>query len=159
MRALDLTLRALGQGNLNAAIDLRARMNQEMNGSDPDSEYPGWRLRFENFFASRIGAGSAAMYIAEMGGAAVGLACVYVLSNHRTEIFLRPVAYITSVYVVPEKRRQGLATALTQACIDWAVARGIDIVRLRASEMGRPLYAGMGFTPSNELEMLPKRTS
>ncbi len=97
------------------------------------------------------------MYIAEMGGAPVGLACVY--SNHRTEIFLRPVAYITSVYVVPEQRRQRLATALTQACIDWAVARGIEIIRLRASKMGRPLYASMGFTPSNELEMLPKRTS
>ena len=53
MRAIDSTLRALGQDDLNAAIDLRARMNQEMNGSNPDSEYPGWRRRFEDFFASR----------------------------------------------------------------------------------------------------------
>src|ERR1700738_520827 len=129
MRALDLTLRALAPGDLSASIDLRARMNQELDDSDPDSKYPGWRQRFADFFATRIAADNASMYIAEIGGAPVGLACVYLISNHRTEIFLRPVAYITSVYVIPEKRRQGLATTLTQACIDWAVARGCEKIR------------------------------
>lgn len=153
MHALDVILRTLAIPELEVAIELRAAMNQEMNSTDPDQEYPGWRERFRSFFAPRLSADTGAIYVAEQFGKTLGLASVYKVVNHRTEIFLLPVAYITSVYVIPEQRRQRLGTRLTQACVDWARQRGCDVIRLRASPMGLPVYLHMGFTPSNELEL------
>jgi GNAT superfamily N-acetyltransferase len=153
MPATDFLIHRLEQRELDAAISLRARMNQELDGVHPDAEHPGWRERFREFFATRVAADDAAVFVAQMGSEPVGLSSVYQLRNHRTEIFGRPVAYITSVYVVPEQRRRGLATRLTQACIDWARTHGCRVVRLRTSRMGREVYTRMGFTPSDELEL------
>ena len=147
------TIRQIGIDELDTATNLRAAMNAEMQGIDPDLAFPGWRARFHAFFEERLRAERAALYVAEAPDRACGLASVYLMVNHRTEIFRQPSAYITSVYVVPEQRRQRIATRLTQACIDWAKARGCDQVRLRTSDMGRAVYVAMGFSPSNELEM------
>ncbi|HLW37786.1 MAG TPA: GNAT family N-acetyltransferase [Candidatus Eremiobacteraceae bacterium] len=153
MPTTDVVLRPLAKHELGTAVLLRALMNRELNGTDPDVDYPGWRERFVSFFAARLEVERAAIFLAESDSRAIGLASVYFGSNHRTEIFLRPIAYVTSVYVLPERRRRGLATRLTQACIDWARAKGCDVIRLRASKMGRPVYTRMGFTPSDELEI------
>ena len=153
MPAIDFLIRSLEQRELDAAISLRARMHHELNGVHADDEYPGWRERFKEFFATRMAADGAAVFVAQAGAEPVGLSSVYQLKNHRTEIFRRPIAYITSVYVVPERRRQGLATRLTQACVYWARAHGCQVVRLRTSPMGREVYTRMGFTPSDELEL------
>lgn len=123
------------------------------DGIDADAEYPGWRDRFVKFFAPRLAAKEAAVYVAEADGKVVGVAAVYRFANHRTEIFGRSVAYITNVYVVPAQRRHGLGTKLTQACIDWARARDYDTIRLRTTHMGRPVYAKLGFEQSNDMEL------
>src|SRR5579864_1239025 len=148
MPATELLIRSLAADELNTAVALRAAMNQELNRADPDITYPGWRARFNDFFGRRLAAGSAAIFVAEHGSTTCGLASVYLPRTHRTEIFQQPLAYVTGVYVIPEQRRQGIATRLTQACIDWARRQGCNVVRLRASEMGRPVYLQMGFSPS-----------
>jgi GNAT superfamily N-acetyltransferase len=91
--------------------------------------------------------------VAERDGALCGLASVYKLVNHRSEIFKQSSAYISNVYVDPQLRRQGLATALTQMCIDWARSNGCIVARLRTSKMGRHVYAAMGFVQSDEMEL------
>ena|SRR5579872_3466673 len=153
MPALDVDIREIPAAELDTAISLRAAMNRELNGSDPDVMYPGWRERFREFFSSRIQSDHAAVYIAESAGAPVGSAAIYKLHNHRSIIFQREIGYITSVYVVPEGRGRGLGQRLTQACIDWGRARGCRVIRLGASSMGLPMYLRMGFSPSNTLEM------
>jgi predicted GNAT family acetyltransferase len=61
------------------------------------------------------------------------------------------------VYVVPEQRRRGLATALTRAALDYLRGIGCTHALLHASPSGRPVYTGLGFQPTNELrlELLP----
>ncbi|MDQ6781341.1 MAG: GNAT family N-acetyltransferase [Candidatus Eremiobacteraeota bacterium] len=139
--------------DLETALALRAAMTLEIEKKNPDGAYPGWRDRFLTFFRTRMPVGEAAVFLARSGEKVVGLACVYKQQTHRTEIFLNKIAYITSVYVTPDRRRQGIATALTRACIDWARLAGCRMVRLGASDMGLPMYLGMGFRPSNVLEM------
>jgi hypothetical protein len=39
--------------------------------------------------------------------------------------------------------------------MDWTKAHGCDRVLLHASDMGRPLYASLGFEDSNEMRWFP----
>ena len=83
----------------------------------------------------------------------MGSAAVYFMPTHRAQITLQRSAYISSVYVDPAWRRRGLARALTQAAIEWAKANGCEVVRLRTSKMGLPVYEGLGFKRTDELEL------
>src|SRR5436190_1877359 len=52
------------------------------------------------------------------------------------------MAWIGMVLTLPEYRGRGLARQLTQVAVEYA---GSKVVRLDASDMGRPLYESMGF--------------
>jgi GNAT superfamily N-acetyltransferase len=136
------------------AVELRARMMEELSssGRSPDVAYPGWRDRFVEFFRSRMAAGNAALFFAEREGRTIGMAAVYKLVNHRSEIMLQSSAYITSVYVEPAWRKRGLAAQLVRMTIAWAKANDCAVARLRTSEQGRSVYTGVGFAPSDEME-------
>lgn len=62
-------------------------------------------------------------------------------------------AYVLNVYCEPPHRRRGLARALMDAILDWCRERSISRVSLHASDEGRPLYEGLGFTPTNEMRL------
>jgi GNAT superfamily N-acetyltransferase len=70
-------------------------------------------------------------------------------------IFTGRVPLVVNVYTEPDARRLGVARALMQALMEWAKAQGCDRVLLHASDMGRPLYASLGFEESNEMRWLP----
>ena len=61
---------------------------------------------------------------------------------------------ILNVYVQPAYRRRGLARALTEAAVAWCRQNGVRMVILHASDAGRPIYAALGFTPSNEMSLI-----
>ena len=66
-----------------------------------------------------------------------------------------PVPLVVNVYTHPEWRRQGVARALMTTLMNWATAKGFDRVVLHASDAGRPLYASLGFVPTNEMRWTP----
>lgn len=53
--------------------------------------------------------------------------------------------YLINVYVVPDRRRQGLARAVLVEVLAAAAERGLRQVVLHATEDGRPLYEQLGF--------------
>jgi len=59
---------------------------------------------------------------------------------------------IQDVFVLPERRRRGVATRLTRAAEDEARRRGWDRISLSVSDRGnepaRSLYEGMGYADS-----------
>jgi len=61
---------------------------------------------------------------------------------------------IVNVYVQPAYRRRGLARALTEAALHWCRHHGVRMVILHASDAGRPIYAALGFTPTNEMSLV-----
>ncbi len=61
--------------------------------------------------------------------------------------------YIMNVVTLPDHRRQGLARRLMDVMLAWLAERGIEQVTLHASDMGRPLYQGLGFEASNEMRL------
>jgi GNAT superfamily N-acetyltransferase len=60
-------------------------------------------------------------------------------------------AIIVNMYTEPEHRRRGLARRIVDRLVDLCRGRGLAVVRLNASDMGRPVYAGAGFVESNEM--------
>jgi GNAT superfamily N-acetyltransferase len=147
------TIRPLTTAEIGIARDMRHKMIGELDGFDPDERYPGWRGRFLEFYTLKLEDGRAALFVAETDGRPVGVAAVYLLKNHRSDIFARQSAYVSNVWVEPASRRKGIAAALTRKTIEWARSKGCEVVRLRSSQMGRPLYSAIGFTPSDEMEL------
>ena len=64
-----------------------------------------------------------------------------------------PEALVLSVWTDPAHRRQGLATQVVQAMLDWCRARGIRRVTLHASAEGRRIYERLGFRATNEMRL------
>ena len=63
-------------------------------------------------------------------------------------------AYLANLWVEPDRRREGVASALVTAAVDWARAEGMERVVLNPSEMSRPLYQAFGFRPADDLVRL-----
>jgi GNAT superfamily N-acetyltransferase len=61
---------------------------------------------------------------------------------------------ILKVYTEPAHRRLGTARRLMQTALDWCRKNQINVVILHATEKGRPLYAGLGFKPTNEMRLI-----
>lgn len=147
------TYREIDAADLPIAQELRAKMLREMQASDPDVNYPGWRRRYIEFYEPRINQQRAAVYVAVAGDAPIGVAVVYLLTNHRTEILGYEIAYVSNVWVEPAWRKRGIASRLMRMVVDWAKRQGCQGVRLRSSQMARPVYASLGFTPTDEMEL------
>jgi GNAT superfamily N-acetyltransferase len=62
-------------------------------------------------------------------------------------------AWILNMYTEPEARRQGIAKRILEMVIEWCKERGLSTVSLHASDAGRPLYASVGFQPTNEMRL------
>jgi ribosomal protein S18 acetylase RimI-like enzyme len=67
-------------------------------------------------------------------------------------------AYLLSMWVAPDARRQGVASALVDAVVGWARARGFSRVVLHVTETNGAafaLYTRKGFVPTGEVMTLP----
>jgi hypothetical protein len=64
----------------------------------------------------------------------------------------RELAWIGMVLTHPELRGRGLARALMERAIAWVEARGIEWIKLDATDMGRPLYLKLGFVDEASVE-------
>jgi GNAT superfamily N-acetyltransferase len=60
---------------------------------------------------------------------------------------------VSNVFTQPEYRRHGISRALMQMLIAHARGLGIHRLVLWPSEMGEPLYLGLGFARSHAMEL------
>ena len=60
---------------------------------------------------------------------------------------------VSNVYTRPAWRRKGISRALMRLLLDWARAHQVLRLLLWASDMGRPLYASLGFGASDAMEL------
>ncbi len=60
---------------------------------------------------------------------------------------------ILNVYTAPAHRRRGLARRLVETILGRCSERGITVVILHASDVGRPLYEALGFRQTNEMRL------
>jgi len=59
--------------------------------------------------------------------------------------------YILNVFVEPAHRGAGLAGRMMRMANDEAQRRGIDLMVLHATRLGRPVYERLGWEPTTEM--------
>lgn len=59
--------------------------------------------------------------------------------------------FIGDIYVIPEFRKKGYARMLTNEIINWLFNKGVNTIRLKASDDARKLYASLGFKETDEM--------
>lgn len=69
----------------------------------------------------------------------------------RTDSLQALRGYVLNVYTEPEHRGRGLARVLVGQALEHCRERGVRTVALHASEAGRRIYEGLGFSASNEM--------
>jgi len=64
-------------------------------------------------------------------------------------------AQVVNVYTESAWRRRGIAALVMNELLDYTRANHLNRVSLHASDEGRPLYASLGFAPTNEMRLAP----
>lgn len=128
-------------------------MRRELGWSDEELDADFVAL-FTATYAESAASGDSRYFVAEIEGEVIGSA-VALRRRPMSERYLKskPSGYLANVYVAPAHRRHGAARALTSAAIGWLASIGCSVVRLQASETGRPLYESMGFVSTGEMEL------
>lgn len=125
----------------------------------PDHEnYAAIRENCRAFFEDGLNAQTCDAVIAEDEGRCIGTAIAfYYLSVPSSRNHTGKNAYITSVFVEPDYRRQGIASEMLRRIVARAQSYGCVNIMLTATDMGKPLYEKLGFiqTP-NAMLYAPK---
>ena len=154
MDLATLTIRPGRIDELAAFSDFWLAMFEEVGNIGERDMALGWRERFAGYLQRRIEGGEAQFFVADDGGGVVATAGALIADGYPFVVHEIKRGYIFGVRVAPGFRKRGLARALTQACTEFLRTRGCGRIRLHASPAGRPTYEGLGFTPTNEMEIL-----
>lgn len=85
--------------------------------------------RAEKLFAAQLKSQNEIIFLADIGGETVGvLRCIQ--SSGSPLLEPAQYAYVSSVYVLPRAREQGVLRALLAAADRWCGERGLDEMRL-----------------------------
>jgi GNAT superfamily N-acetyltransferase len=137
----------------------RRRMFEDMGHSDL-AALDAMERATRPFLADGLRDGSYQGFLLESGGRVVaggGVALLPFQPQPRDPGSRR--AFIINMFTEPEHRRQGLARRLMEAMLAWCRDEGLATVSLHASEEGRPLYASLGFEPTNEMRLTLRRAA
>lgn len=122
---------------------LRQAMWDEMSPDQPSTA--AFREATFVFWYEALEAERAVGWIAENDGKPVGMTMLLIHHHPPRPFGAIRRGYITSVYVMPEARRNGHGKALMDAVIAFGREAGLQRLELRSSDMGRMLYESVGF--------------
>lgn len=148
-----VAIRQASEADAETLVDLRERMLVELEADDRE-RLADLRARSLEWLANAMPDGEATGWLAERDGRVVGGVSLTLLETQPQ--YRSPSGRLASVYglfVEPDERGHGTATALVRAALDFARSRDVDLVTLHAADKARPLYERLGFTPTKEMRL------
>jgi GNAT superfamily N-acetyltransferase len=132
-------------------VRLRAAMIREL-GTEPTAAY---LRRCTVWFRRELGSGRLRGLIAEHRGAtAVAGGFMWLQPRYPSPHFPQEeTPWVFSMYTKPAHRRQGLAARIVATFAAEVRREGYTRVELAASEMGRPVYASLGFQSTDHMRL------
>ena len=153
MTSENLSIRRAHPGDLGTLVEFRLNMFRDMGWTD-EARLDVLAPLYAAYVTEHQASGDFVAWIAEQDGAVVGAVG---LLWERVPPTVRNLsgrqAYIMSMYVVPEVRRQGTAGRLIEVAVDYARESGADVVSLHYSPAGQELYERLGFVVSPEMRL------
>ena len=94
-------------------------------------------------------------FLAKSGATIVGCAGAFLKEDIPFRYFKTSrYGFIGDVYTNPANRGSGIASRLSADALAWLRSQNIGMVRLLASDAGRPIYSRLGFTSSDEMVLI-----
>ena len=115
-----------------------------------------WYARTMAFIAAARATGTFRSYLARRGAETVGSLAVQQFAGLYPDVLrhdYRRYGYVWGVFVCPEHRRKGIASALVERSLIDLKRLGYSRVLLHASVMGNPVYEALGFIATNEMQL------
>lgn len=101
--------------------------------------------------------GHARHYVARIDSNIVGCAGGFIKDDIPFRYFKTSrYGFIGDVYTDTPNRGNGIASRLSADVLAWLRSQNIGMVRLLASEDGRPIYRRLGFTSSDEMVFIDR---
>lgn len=151
----EVTYREATADDVESLAALRWEMEAERHPERSGAiSYEDYIARYAAETRGELERGAYHAWIAEADGQAV--ACVLLILwvvPPTPERLHRRRGFVSAVYTQPTYRRQGISRRLMELLIAYAQAQGVERLILWASDMGRPLYASLGFVASRGMEM------
>ncbi len=93
-------------------------------------------------------------FVAKNAGTIIASAGAFIKSDLPFRYFYPGVyGFIGDVFTEMEFRGQGISMRLNQDALGWLKNRNVTMVRLLASDAGRPIYERLGFKPTDEMAL------
>ncbi|MBI2797639.1 MAG: GNAT family N-acetyltransferase [Gemmatimonadetes bacterium] len=150
----DVTVRLATVDDIDALVRMRAALIREHAGSAiygrPRQDL---EARARALFAEQLADGQQSCFVAERGGATVG--CLRVRESRSSPLLLPSrYGYLSSAYVLPEERREGVLSILVEHALAWCRSRGLVEVRLHVDAMNdgaAKAWEALGFRVAEHL--------
>jgi GNAT superfamily N-acetyltransferase len=151
------SIRPATPDDIAALSRLRIELFQELGELQDSAAAAGLRALTEHAYSDGLAKKTCLAWLAEAPDAtAVGTATFQLFPKLPSPANPMPIeGYLLGVFVVPEWRRRGIASALVAGVIQSARHRGIHRIRLHTTPAGRRTYQRAGFEARlNEMELL-----
>jgi GNAT superfamily N-acetyltransferase len=113
------------------------------------------RTATRRYMLEKVGSGEFQCWIAEVDGRPAASAAVIVrIGPPNLRDITGREAYLLNVYTLPEHRKKGLATALTEKVLEWCASQGFRKISLHATEDGARIYDRFGFEEDSQAMIL-----
>ncbi len=141
-------------GDARILTEARRHMFEDMGETNAESLDTA-DAAFEGWVRAALADGTAIGYIARSAdGEWVGAVTAHV--QRVPPSMGNPVGiqhYLLGLWVEPEARRQGVATAMVEAAVERAKMDGAGAVSLMATDDGRRVYERIGFEPAPSMRL------
>jgi|SRR5713101_10178786 len=149
---MELNLVYAGPGDVELLVAHRLSLLREVHPElETKIEESGEWTR--EWIRKRLAEGSLIGLLAKaQDGKVAGSGCIWLRDDMPRPTNSRMIApYLMSMYTAPEFRRKGVARLIVQSALKLCKERGYERVNLHASEVGKPLYESLGFSPTTEM--------
>jgi len=149
---MELNLVYAGPGDVELLVAHRLSLLREVHPElETKIEESGEWTR--EWIRKRLAEGSLIGLLAKaQDGKVAGSGCIWLRDDMPRPTNPRMNApYLMSMYTAPEFRRKGVARLIVQSALKLCKERGYERVNLHASEVGKPLYESLGFSPTTEM--------
>ena len=142
----QFTIRKANEADINEIVQLRMDFLKEIGMVKCAAESDFMTQKNLTYFQDKMPAKETIVWLIEKGKNVVCTGAVTIFHGPPLcEKMQGEEAYIYNIYTIPDFRRQGLGTWMTQHIIDELKKMKLAYVWLRTSKQGKAIYESLGF--------------